>query len=175
MTKPPRARVLFVCLGNICRSPSAEAVLRKLACEQGFELTVDSAGTSGYHITQAPDARAISVGEGLGYELSDLRARQVSVQDLHRFDLIFAMDTQNLADLWALQAQHSQQINPDQAQRARILLFDDVSVANPYHGTKTDFVEMFAHLERRMMALLAGERFEETALAGLMTAEIGER
>ena len=91
--------LLFVCLGNICRSPSAQAVMSAIADRKGFGLELDSAGTAAYHIDQAPDKRAISVGRRLGYDLSALKARQVSTQDLHDFDIIFAMDAQNLADL----------------------------------------------------------------------------
>ncbi len=90
-------RILFVCMGNICRSPSAEAVFTKMADGMGF--TIDSAGTADWHTGNPPDYRAISTGSDNGYDLADLRARQVNVDDFENFDLILAMDESNLADL----------------------------------------------------------------------------
>ena len=92
------SRVLFVCLGNICRSPAAEAVFRDLAPD----ATVDSAGTSDWHIGDPPYAPAIAAAEARGYRMSDLRARQFTVKDFGDFDLIVAMDGKNLADIEAL-------------------------------------------------------------------------
>jgi protein-tyrosine phosphatase len=96
-------RVLMVCLGNICRSPTAEAVLRtKLAAAGlGERVTVDSAGTGGWHAGEPPDRRAIVHGARRGYDLAPLRARQVEEADFARFDLILAMDEDNLTDLEA--------------------------------------------------------------------------
>ena len=92
------ARVLFVCLGNICRSPTAEAVFRKAAPE----AMTDSAGTSDWHIGKPPYGPAIAAAEARGIAMSDLRARQFSMGDFNAFDLIIAMDSQNLADIEAL-------------------------------------------------------------------------
>ena len=92
-------RILCVCLGNICRSPTAEAVLRQKA---GGHHTIDSAGTGGWHIGDPPYAPAIKAAEARGYDLSDLRGRKVTREDFERFDLILAMDAQNQADLEAL-------------------------------------------------------------------------
>lgn len=105
-------RVLCVCLGNICRSPTAEAVLRSLA---GDRLTVDSAGTGSWHIGKPPHAPAIAAARARGYDLSGLRARQVSPRDFGAFDLILAMDSQNLADIEALRP-------PESATPARLFL-----------------------------------------------------
>lgn len=88
-------RVLFVCLGNICRSPSAEAVARRIAPA----LAVDSAGTGDWHLGKPPYGPAIRAGAARGYDLTPLRARQVRKEDFDAFDLILAMDGQNLADL----------------------------------------------------------------------------
>jgi len=91
----------MVCLGNICRSPTAEAVLRKLVQAQGLQqqIVIDSAGTSDWHRGEAPDPRAIRAAADRGYDLSTLRARQVMADDFIRFDYILAMDEQNLRDL----------------------------------------------------------------------------
>lgn len=131
--------VLFVCLGNICRSPSAEAVMTKLAKQEFLPTRFDSAGTANYHVSAKPDPRAIEVGESLGYELSHLRARQVSVQDFYDFEIIFAMDENNLANL--------QKLKPTNA-TAKLALFDAVPVADPYYGDLSDFDVMFEHIER---------------------------
>lgn len=131
--------VLFVCLGNICRSPSAEAVMKKLAKNQGLAIDFDSAGTANYHVGEAPDPRAISVGQALGFDLSMLRARQVNRQDFYEFDVLFAMDEQNLANL--------QKLMPEDA-TAVVRLFDERAVADPYYGDITDFEQMFDHIRR---------------------------
>ncbi|MCG6882807.1 MAG: low molecular weight phosphotyrosine protein phosphatase [Silicimonas sp.] len=92
-------RILCVCLGNICRSPTAEAVLRKLS---GGLIEVDSAGTGGWHIGRPPYGPAIEAGARRGYDLAPLRARRFVTEDFGRFDLILAMDAQNLSDIEAM-------------------------------------------------------------------------
>lgn len=92
-------RLLFVCLGNICRSPTAEAVFRKLAAEAGLAAMADSAGTGGWHAGEAPHPPMIAAARRRGYDLSPLRARQVTAADFTGFDLILAMDGKNLSDL----------------------------------------------------------------------------
>ncbi len=99
---PPRhelavKRVLFVCTGNICRSPTAEAILRKHAKEQGLDVVVDSAGTHGYHIGEAPDPRSVKAGARRGYDLSTIRARKITREDFERFDYLIALDEGHLA------------------------------------------------------------------------------
>jgi protein-tyrosine phosphatase len=103
-TQPAAFRILFVCLGNICRSPTAEGVLRYLAGQGAPELCleIDSAGTGDYHIGAPPDPRSQRAALARGIDISGLRARQVAVSDFERFDLILAMDRQNLHDLQAL-------------------------------------------------------------------------
>src|ERR1700752_472910 len=94
-------RVLFVCLGNICRSPTAEAVLRAVAAREApeLDLEVDSAGTAGYHVGEPPDPRTRQAAARRGYDLGALRARVVEPADFERFDLILAMDRENLGAL----------------------------------------------------------------------------
>ncbi|MCH8180994.1 MAG: low molecular weight phosphotyrosine protein phosphatase [Proteobacteria bacterium] len=96
---PPRLRVLMVCMGNICRSPTAEAVLRAHLVQAGLDqdVAVDSAGTHAYHLGSPPDARSREAGQQRGYALGHLRARKVQPQDYADFDLLLAMDWDNLA------------------------------------------------------------------------------
>jgi protein-tyrosine phosphatase len=102
--EPARIRILMVCLGNICRSPTAEAVLRHQVAAAGLDalIEVDSAGTSDWHEGEPPDPRSMRAAAERLYDLSQLRARQVSVRDFDEFDYIFAMDRQNLAVLEGL-------------------------------------------------------------------------
>jgi protein-tyrosine phosphatase len=136
-------RVLMVCLGNICRSPTAEAVLRHRlqAAGLGGRVEVDSAGTGSWHIGSPPDARSQRHAARRGYDLSALRARQVSEDDFHRFDLILAMDHDNLADL--------QSLAPDGAMRAEVRLFAEVEVPDPYTGGPEGFERVLDLVEAR--------------------------
>src|SRR5690554_4202978 len=96
-------KVLFVCLGNMWRAPTAEAVLRQRANAAGLtQLQIDSAGTADWHIGKSPDERTVKAAAERGYDLSTLRARQVSVADFAEFDFILAMDQANLANLQAI-------------------------------------------------------------------------
>lgn len=97
-------RILFVCLGNICRSPTAEGVFRAMADRAGLAVEVDSAGTGGWHAGEPPHPPAVLAAQKRGYDLSALRARQVTRADFARFHRIYAMDSRNLADLVALRA-----------------------------------------------------------------------
>ncbi|SME96425.1 low molecular weight protein-tyrosine-phosphatase [Pseudobacteriovorax antillogorgiicola] len=123
--------VLCVCLGNICRSPAAETILRHLAEQDQIPLTIDSAGTSAYHQGEPADQRMIEALERHGYH-SISRSRQVIAQDFHKFDVIFAMDRSNLNNLAA--------ICPDESLKDKLHLFcefslgEDREVPDPYFG-----------------------------------------
>ena len=99
-------KVLFVCLGNICRSPLAEGILRHI----NPDISVDSAGTSNYHIGSPPDSRMVETAQSFGIDISQLSARQFISDDFNRFDKIFVMDTENYKDVVALAKDESQQI-----------------------------------------------------------------
>ncbi|MCK6412047.1 MAG: low molecular weight phosphotyrosine protein phosphatase [Azonexus sp.] len=127
-------RVLLVCMGNICRSPTAEGVLRRYIVNQGLgdKVEVDSAGTHGYHVGEAPDSRTQRAARARGYNLSQLRARKVAPQDLDYFDLILAMDKSNLDNLRRM-------ATPEQRERIALFMdyarnFDDEEVPDPYYG-----------------------------------------
>jgi len=129
--------VLFVCLGNICRSPLAEAAFRAAAERHGLDVEVDSAGTGDWHVGEPPDVRAQQVARRHGIDISHLRARRVSPRDFERFDLVVAMDGRNLADL--------RRMRDPEAQAELALLLDHVpgregqAVADPYHGGEEHF------------------------------------
>ena len=154
-THATRSSVLFVCLGNICRSPTAEAVFRATAerAGHGSRVHVDSAGTGEWHVGNPPDWRAIAHGRRRGYDLAPLRARQVTREDFARFDWILAMDRSNLRELQALE--------PD-GYRGHLGLFLDVApaigrreVPDPYDGGADGFELVLDLVEEASRALLA--------------------
>lgn len=100
-------RVLAVCLGNICRSPTAEGVIRAMVAEAGLDVEIDSAGTGGWHVGDPPHGPAIEAARRRGYDISGLRARQVTAGDFGAFDLILAMDHMNLSALERLRPRGS--------------------------------------------------------------------
>lgn len=127
-------RVLLVCMGNICRSPTAEGVLRQFIKinNLGDIVEVDSAGTHGYHVGEAPDSRTQRAAAIRGYNLSQFRARKVARQDLDYFDLILAMDKSNLDNLQRIST-------PEQQEKLGLFMdyaknFDDDEVPDPYYG-----------------------------------------
>ena len=127
-------RVLLVCMGNICRSPTAESVLRYFIKinNLGDKVEVDYAGTHGYHVGEAPDSRTQRAASARGYNLSQLRARKVALQDLEYFDLILAMDRSNLDNLQRM-------ATPEQLSKIKLFMeyarnFDDEEVPDPYYG-----------------------------------------
>jgi len=133
------SRILFVCLGNICRSPTAEGVMRHFAARETppMKIEIDSAGTAGYHIGAAPDSRSQAVARRRGIDISGLRARRVEPGDYSKFDLMLAMDRENLRAL--------KSARPDNA-RAQLRLFLEyapqsglLEIPDPYYGTERDF------------------------------------
>lgn len=144
--------VLFVCLGNICRSPLAEGAFRAEAERAGLDVTVDSAGTAAYHIGNGPDPRSVEVARGAGIDIAGLRARQVTPADFTRFTHIFAMDHSNLADLAA--------VRPQDATAELSLLMDIVpgregaSVADPYYGGEEQFEDTLEDMQTAARALV---------------------
>jgi protein-tyrosine phosphatase len=145
--------VLFVCLGNICRSPMAEGAFRAAAASAGLAAWADSAGTGGWHIGEAPDPRAQAEAARHGVDISGLRGRQVERADFERFSHIFALDAANLADL--------QRIAPHNARAKLGLLLDVVvgqegqSVADPYYGGPEDFAVTWDEVNAGAQALVA--------------------
>jgi protein-tyrosine phosphatase len=150
-------RVLFVCLGNICRSPTAEGVLRHLVMQEAPELQVevDSAGTADYHIGEPPDLRSQRAAMRRGIDLGGLRARQVAPADFAHFDFILAMDRGNLRELEAMRPKDS---------RARLQLFlqyapevGRLEVPDPYYGDAGGFeavLDLTAAASRGLLAAL---------------------
>ncbi|WP_019672817.1 low molecular weight protein-tyrosine-phosphatase [Psychrobacter lutiphocae] len=144
--------VLLVCLGNICRSPTAEGIMRQRAAIAGLSLKTDSAGTGDWHIGKHPDERAQKHAKQHGYNISKLVARQVGPQDFIDFDLILAMDAQNLADLQLIKQRAEQQF--DSKPLARLALMSEVDnsyykqdVPDPYYGGPEGFEEVIKRLE----------------------------
>ena len=145
-------RVLFVCLGNICRSPLAEGALRQLANEAGDNLAIDSAGTGKWHIGKPPDRRAIAVARANGVDISGFRARQVTAADFDRFTHIFALDAENLSDL--------RRLAPPRHDAHLGLLLDVVPgqegqpVADPYFGDDDAFARTWAEVSLAARCIL---------------------
>jgi protein-tyrosine phosphatase len=143
-------RILFVCLGNICRSPTAEGVMRRLVRERGLEdeIEIDSAGTGGWHVGAPPDARATEAARRRGTELAGSARRFDPQRDFERFDLIVAMDAENKRDLLA--------IAPDHEAREKVRMFrpGDLDVPDPYYGGDDGFEEVLDLVEEAAAELL---------------------
>ena len=143
--------VLFVCLGNICRSPLAEGILRRAAKARNIPLEVDSAGTGGYHIGALPDERARAEGFSRGCEMT-MRARQVAPEDFVKFDYVIAMDAMNRRDLLRMAGPHTAKVrlmrsfDPDAPEGAE--------VPDPYYDDPARFQEVGDMIERAIDGLL---------------------
>ena len=149
--------VLFICLGNICRSPTAEGVFRKLVQDAGLDvkINIDSAGTSQYHIGVAPDARATAYAAERGYDLAQLRARQVSRNDFYKFEYILAMDELNLLDLQLLQPEDSSAIISLILDYKSDTIGSETQVPDPYFGGEQGFNHVLNLLEDASENLLS--------------------
>ena len=151
-------RLLFVCLGNICRSPTAEGTMRAITLEAGAEdrVALDSAGTGSWHVGSAPDERATAAAARRGIPLEGA-ARRVRAEDFEDFDLILAMDSSNLADLQALA--------PGEEQRAKVRLLrefdpgaergEDLDVPDPYYGAGDGFERVLDMVDASCRGLFA--------------------
>lgn len=132
-----RPSVLFVCLGNICRSPLAEAAFRKAAQDAGLDVEIDSAGTADYHVGEPPDPRSIAEAARHGIEISHYRGRQLAAEDFHRFDWIVGMDRSNMANI--------ARANPGNSNARVAMMMDLVTgregaeVADPWYGGEDNF------------------------------------
>ena len=130
--------VLFVCLGNICRSPTAEAVFRARAVDT--PVTIDSAGTGAWHAGEGPDPRSRAEGKRRGYSFAGQAARKVTIQDFHDFDYILAMDASNLSDLKSIQPQNA-------TTHLSLFLPDGSDVPDPYYGGPDGFARVVDLIE----------------------------
>lgn len=145
--------ILFVCLGNICRSPTAHGVFATLAKQAGLDVYVESAGTGGWHVGDPPDARALQEAAVRGYDLSPLRAQQVQTQDFGRFDLIIAMDHSNMTALERMRP------TGNMTETALFLTYADTDrteVPDPYYEGGFDLVlDLIEEASRGLIARLS--------------------
>lgn len=147
-------KILFVCMGNICRSPTAEGVMRRLVAEAGMEdrILLDSAGTHGYHIGKPPDPRAQEAAKKRGYDLSSLRARQIEPVDFESFDLLLGMDFNNLDRLQTMcpppyQPKLGMLMGYARQHKAPV-------VPDPYYRSAVDFERVLDYVEDACHGLL---------------------
>lgn len=135
-------KILMVCLGNICRSPLAEGILRNQAENKGLKLTVDSAGTASYHVGEPPHKDSIRVAGEHGIDITGLRAQQFKAEDFDSFDRIYVMDTSNYSDVIRLAN------NENQRKKVRLILNEihpgkDESVPDPWYGGYDGYIQVF--------------------------------
>jgi protein-tyrosine phosphatase len=143
----------MVCLGNICRSPLADGLLRKKVAEAGLAVEVDSAGTDDYHVRNAPDARMRKTAKSFGTPIDDLRARQFVVEDFDRFDRIYVMDKSNRSNVLALARTQAD------ADKVELILNlshpgKDLEVPDPYYGGDEGFIEVYELLDEATDVLM---------------------
>lgn len=146
-------KILMVCLGNICRSPMAEGIIRDKADEKGIEIKTDSAGTGDYHIGEAPDRRAVAAMKKHGHDITDLQARQFKVSDFDEFDIIYAMDSSNLDNILKLAR------NEDDRGKVKLILNEsqpnrDMQVPDPYFGGEAGFENVYQMLDAACEVIL---------------------
>lgn len=149
-----KVSVLFVCLGNICRSPTAHAVFRKQVAEAGLSesIQIDSAGTAAYHVGKHPDMRSMETARNRGIEMMDLRARKVDFGDFYEYDYILAMDDENYYNL-------KEMALPEHHAKIQMFLeftdeFNETEVPDPYYGGAQGFEHVFDLVESASQGLL---------------------
>ena len=147
-------KILMVCLGNICRSPLAEGILRDKLEKKGFiHIEVDSAGTSAYHIGEHPDKRSIRNAKSHGIDISKLRGRQFTASDFDEFDRIYVMDSSNFSNVIHLAR------NEDDTGKVKLILNElepgsDMAVPDPYYGGENGFEHVFQLLDKACEAMI---------------------
>lgn len=147
-------KVLMVCLGNICRSPMAEGILRKKVNDHNLEVEIDSCGTASYHVGDSPDNRAQQTIRNHGHDISDLRGRQFETTDFDKFDLIYTMDENNYLNILDLARSEEDKL------KVRMIMNEvypqqNISVPDPYYGGQNGFEETYNMLD------IAGEKIIE--------------
>jgi protein-tyrosine phosphatase len=150
-----KVSVIFVCLGNICRSPTAHGVFRQLVIDEGLEheILIDSAGTAAWHVGKHADQRSIRTAQGRGIDMMDLRARKVSLEDISDFDYVLAMDDSNYMDLQELSLHEDKN-------KIRMFLdfskeYSETEVPDPYSGGQAGFNHVFDMVSSASSGLLA--------------------
>ncbi|UUP17397.1 low molecular weight protein-tyrosine-phosphatase [Nitratireductor thuwali] len=154
MNEQAQTAILFVCLGNICRSPLAEGIFRAVAAERGMAgaFHLDSAGTGAWHVGSPPDPRSVAIAAAYGIDISAQRARKVGLADFERFDLILGMDNSNVRNLRRMAPEHTHH---------RIHLFSNIAgkgqrdVPDPYYGGEDGFSEVYLMIREASAALIA--------------------
>jgi len=146
-------RILMVCLGNICRSPIADGLLRNKVAINKLDVFVDSAGTAGYHVGEKPDKRMRETAKSFGISIDDLRARQFTVEDFDSFDIIYAMDNSNYDNIIRLAR------NKEDKDKVRFILNEsfpsqNIDVPDPYYGGEQGFVDVYNLLDEATDVIL---------------------
>lgn len=146
-------KIVMVCLGNICRSPLADGLLRKKVREAGLSIEVDSAGTSAYHVGDAPDSRMRATAKSFGTPIDELRARQFVVEDFDRFDRIYVMDKSNRENVLSLAR------TPEDNAKVEFILNlshpgKDLEVPDPYFGGEQGFIDVYQLLDEATDVLM---------------------
>ncbi len=144
----------MVCLGNICRSPIADGLLRDKVAQKGLDIEVDSAGTSGFHSGDAPDPRMRATAKSMGVNIDDLSSRQFVQADYDRFDVIYAMDESNRDNMYKLAR------NEEDKQKVKLILNEiypgeNMSVPDPYYGGDQGFVDVFNMLDEATSKIIS--------------------
>lgn len=147
-------KILMVCLGNICRSPMADGLLRAKVEQEGLDVEVDSAGTSGFHAGEAPDARMRATAKSMGVNIDFLSSRQFVQADYDRFDLIYAMDESNRDNMFQLAR------NEEDKQKVKLILNEiypgeNMSVPDPYYGGDQGFIDVFNMLDEATSKIIS--------------------